>query len=541
MRNWFRFLALFAALAMTLMLSGAAFAEITPDSNYFDEDGNMILPLVDEEVTFRVLWRKQTADVGSIEDKVILQQAMEATGIKLEIEEVSDAGWNEKLAVIFASGDLPDLICGEIPNLINFTDQCVDVTDLLNTYAPYMANFYFNEYPAVAKAEMLEGRMYSMPEVRVNNIYYFNGWEINTRWLENVGMEAPTTTDELYEVLKAFKEQDANGNGDPNDEIPFSFVGVLDSTCLNDGILTMMNMFGMVNDGVNNVDQYIMVEDGQVIFAPADQRFYDMLVYLNKLYSEGLMDVDGFVQTLSDCYAKCSADQVGFRTHGGLITEAFGPDVSNDITFIAPPASEYGAKIKRSNPPAELTLHVYTITTACEHPELLVLFQEYCNSTAENRWLSLFGPEGGAWVYNEDGQIINQTDYEGKPYVNVQQARATLAPNYRLATIIPAEEEGQRLYTGGSLLYNTTHKIMYGPEGGVSYEETFPRGNDTAENAEERAEMFTEIDSYMQTFVAESIMNGIDEEKWQRHLSACDTLGVDEYVEGFQELYEALK
>lgn len=45
----------------------------------------------------------------------------------------------------------------------------------------------------------------------------------------------------------------------------------------------------------------------------------------------------------------------------------------------------------------------------------------------------------------------------------------------------------------------------------------------------------------MQTFVAESIMNGIDEEKWQRHLSACDTLGVDEYVEGFQELYEALK
>ena len=33
MRNWFRFLALFAALAMTLQLSGAAFAEITPDSN----------------------------------------------------------------------------------------------------------------------------------------------------------------------------------------------------------------------------------------------------------------------------------------------------------------------------------------------------------------------------------------------------------------------------------------------------------------------------------------------------------------------------
>ena len=33
-------------------------------------------------------------------------------------------------------------------------------------------------------------------------------------------MDYPTNVDELYEVLKAFKEQDANGNGDPNDEIP---------------------------------------------------------------------------------------------------------------------------------------------------------------------------------------------------------------------------------------------------------------------------------------------------------------------------------
>ena len=32
----------------------------------------------------------------------------------------------------------------------------------------------------------------------------------------------PTTTEELREVLRAFKEQDANGNGDPNDEIPLS-------------------------------------------------------------------------------------------------------------------------------------------------------------------------------------------------------------------------------------------------------------------------------------------------------------------------------
>lgn len=540
MKKWFPVL-IAVLIACTGLASAFAEVEITPDPKYFDDNGNMILPLVDEETTFRVFWRKQTSDVGTIQDKVILQKAMEETGIKLVIEEISDAGWNEKMAVVFASGNLPDLICGDIPNLINFTDQCTDVTDLLPTYAPFMADFYFNKYPAVAKAEAFEGRMFSMPEVRVNNLYYFNGWEINKRWIDNLGLQTPSTPDELYEVLKAFKEKDANGNGDSNDEIPFTFVGVMDTTCPNDGLLTMMNMFGMVNDGVNNLEQYIMVENGKVIFTAADQRFYDMLVFLNKLYREGLMDVDGFVQTVNEAYAKTAADKVGFRTHGGLVTEAWGGDMAANVEYILPPASEYGAKIRRSDPPAEMRLHTYTITTACKHPELLVLFAEYCNSTAENRWLSLFGPEGGAWKYNEDGKIINQTDFTGKPYTTVAQARATLAPNYRFPTIILEEEEGKRLYTGNSLYYNTTHKEMYGPEGGVSYEETFPRGNDTAENSEIRNELFTEINNYMQTFVAESVMNGIDEAGWQKHLKALQTLDTDSYVRGFQELYETLR
>ena len=38
-------------------------------------------------------------------------------------------------------------------------------------------------------------------------------------------MKMPTTWDELYDVLVAFKEKDANGNGDPNDEIPMDWPG----------------------------------------------------------------------------------------------------------------------------------------------------------------------------------------------------------------------------------------------------------------------------------------------------------------------------
>ena len=45
---------------------------------------------------------------------------------------------------------------------------------------------------------------------------------INQAWLDAVGKELPTTLDEYTEVLRAFKEQDPNGNGQA-DEIPYCF------------------------------------------------------------------------------------------------------------------------------------------------------------------------------------------------------------------------------------------------------------------------------------------------------------------------------
>lgn len=524
------------ALAETPAASAAA-----PDSKYFDANGNMILPLVDEPVTFRVMWCKQAQDKGGIDDKAILTQAFKDTNIRWEIEEVPEQAWAEKVAVVFASNDLPDLFCGRIDNLINFTDQCVDVTDLLPQYAPYMADFYFNKYPAIYGAEAFEGRMYSMPQVRVNNIRYFGGWEINTAWLKRVGMEIPQTLDEFYQVLNAFKEQDANGNGDPNDEIPYSFVKLSKVNGVGErNALHWMNAFGMINDGANQSEHYIMVEDGEVIFTPVDQRFRAMLEYLNKLYSEGLVDKDSFVQEVTDQYAKASGDKVGFATCGGLITELWGETVSKDIEYMLPPLSEYGRALKQNDPPAELNLHVYTITKACEHPELLLLFQEYCNRTFENRVLSLFGPEGGAWVWNEDKQMVNNSDFTGKPYSTVQQARATLAPNYRMASIMEEGDEGRRKYTGLSLKYNESHKVFYGPEGGAAYDECFPLGNDTAENTALRAEMFAEIDPYIQNFVADCIMNGLDDAKWSQHLATCEKLNIGDFVAGYQDLYDRL-
>lgn len=507
---------------------------------FFDADGNMKLPLTTEPVNYKIMWRKDPMDKGGLTDKTILDSAFNDTGLTWDVEEVSNTGWDEKVSVVFASNDLPDAFAGEIKNLINFTDQCVDITDMLPEYAPTFAKFLYEEYPAAARAEAFGGRLYSMPGIRINNLYPDVFWMINQEWLDNVGKEIPKTTDELYEVLKAFKEQDANGNGIMDDELPVSFVKY-NATDMVRGILTMMSSFGLVNDGANKAYHYIMVENGKVIFTPTDQRFYDMLVYMNKLYAEGLIDKDSFVQEKVDRYAKGSANRIGFMPGGGLLTEDFGGEEhANNVVYMQPPSSSYPAVIKQSDPPAEMTLHSFTITQKCEKPELLLLMAEYCNNTPEKRFESRFGPEGAAWEVGESGKFINTTDFTGKPYTNRSEAISTTSPFGRFPYIIYYEEETQREYLGFSELYNTAKETIYGPDGGVAYKECFPIGNDTLENTAKRSEMFAEIDTYMQNFVAESIMNGIDESKWSSHLSSCERLNIEEFVADYQRLYEEL-
>ena len=56
-----------------------------------------------------------------------------------------------------------------------------------------------------------------------------------------------------------------------------------------------------------------------------------------------------------------------------------------------------------------------------------------------------------------------------------------------------------------------------------------PNGLDNAENTQRKSLLLTDIDTYLEKFIADSIMNGIDESKWQAHLDTLKDLKVEEY------------
>jgi putative aldouronate transport system substrate-binding protein len=222
--------------------------------------------------------------VTSYADQIMWKEIMKRTNITVKWETTAAPGaddFKQQLGLIMASGKIPDLI-GHIDPLL--ADQygrqgaLQPLEDLIKKNAPNLQKI-LDSTPAVkGQITSLDGHIYFFPRLLLDpRTQAFAGYMIRGDWLQKVGMKAPDTTEELYQVLKAFKEKDPNGNGKA-DEIPFT-----------DNPNPIIWAFGVGSRGPNSTDDFF-IEDGKIKYGPTDPRYKDALQYLNKLYSEGLLD-----------------------------------------------------------------------------------------------------------------------------------------------------------------------------------------------------------------------------------------------------------
>lgn len=269
-----------------------------------------------------------------------LQEAQERAGVEIEWQEVS-ADWGQKKGALLAGGDVPDLIIG--PNAITDADYAQfpglfeDLTPLLDTNAPNIKKMFEEKPETKAISTQLDGKIYGLPK-------YQRFWPetttrqfINKQWLDNLGLQEPTNWDELYDVLLAFKEQDANGNGDANDEIPMDF-----APSGTGGFGPFMPTVLLGSQGITLTDtsgQGYFVEDGKVKNFFVDERYKDLVAFLHKCYAAGLINKEVFTQdyTKYQSVARGSGDTaaVGF-TWGWEVTDRFGNALAPQYESIAP-------------------------------------------------------------------------------------------------------------------------------------------------------------------------------------------------------------
>jgi putative aldouronate transport system substrate-binding protein len=149
-----------------------------------------------------------------------------------------------------------------------------------------------------------DGHIYSIPYVLEAPQVAYQPW-INTRWLKNLGLSMPKTTAEFEAVLKAFKSRDANGNGNVNDEIPFSG----DPNNMHLGELA--GWFGMSVASARDANEGLTMVNGKLTFGANSDQYKAAIKYLASLNAQGLIDPELFTQDKEQWKAKGAQDRYG--------------------------------------------------------------------------------------------------------------------------------------------------------------------------------------------------------------------------------------
>jgi putative aldouronate transport system substrate-binding protein len=319
------------------------------------------------------------------------QRWYEETGITVEWEVVR-SDWDSRKNLVLSSNDLPDTFWGNrtlnIKDVANNRPQFVELNDFIED-STYVARM-FEEEPALrGLVTFPDGGIYSLPHRMPLRPDTFQGNYINKTWLDALGLDMPTTVEEYVDVLRAFRDEDPNGNGIA-DEIPWSFAG----TGTSFGVWWFFGAYGMSN---NVFDRFALI-DGEPVFIPATDNYREAISDLRDIYAEGLIDEEIFITGDWSIWLPKSQQTdptimgvAGMWTINTLMGNA---NAENYVTMPPLRKEGYGDPIFPSNPVLLRSNPVtWVMTTAAENQEAAFRFIDHVYNPRESVQL-YFGSYG---------------------------------------------------------------------------------------------------------------------------------------------------
>ena len=512
-------------------------------------------PIVEEPITLDILMLGH-AIVEEFPTNTFTQWYSERTGINLDFDIAPPNEDREVLNLTIASGDLPDIIVGFTVNpstLALFGPQglFLPLSDLIEEHGHFIHDVFETSPQVRPLITSPDGEIYGLPQVNecYHCFYAQRAW-INSDWLDNVGMGVPQTTDELFDVLTAFKEQDANGNGDPNDEIPLAAATTGWNTNI-DGFL--MNPFVFSEFKGNN--QYFDMNDGVISTTVTSEGYRDGLRYLNKLFSAGLFGEESFTQPAGQ--VKQQVEGGDESTIGVVLAGAHSvfSNIGGDrwLKYVAIPSLE-GPMGVRQAPfnPWGVGSGQCVINSQTEHP---VAAFKWCDGLydRETTLRSVFGVpqweaeavgEDGQWRWAEEGEPALGPEFDSiwrrlSTFGTLQNVHwAQRGPSYRPNHLRLGEVRRDDAAGLEVVLYEQT-KANYEPYARDIADVIPPLAFTTAQAAEV-TELRLGITDFMAQKTAEFALGRTDlDADWDNFVATLDALGVNRIVEIYQAAYDA--
>ena len=481
----------------------------------------------------------------------VIDEYANRLGIRLDCD-FYETDWETQLTLKVAGDELPDMLIGCSMNVSDVNEWGGEGYFLdLSQYMDLMPNLkaYFDQYPELeAYCTTSDGHIYGLPKLKVDMTDRLTRSFINKQWLDNLGLSMPTSIDEYYDVLVAFKEQDANGNGDPDDEIPLLFTS--DSGGYTALEKTLLDAYGIFTTDPNYVLQ--ADESGKVELANINDTYKEYLKFMHRLYAEGLMEQEAFTITGDEITTKQQGDVYGSFGCGSAPFVMANKDISYDANWMALSgmSSELHPKREASIASPVQNSILVAVNGNTEYPEALARFIDY--------------------FYTEEGMLSATKGYDGVTFDMVQDdLLGTEVPEMRIPDGYTSGEEFR--YKGAILnealnlveknidrqaMFESDREVLEKPEfvekygwaarvidafksDDVTGVEAYPVVSYTSDEVEERGAVYKDITTYLKQARAQFITGELDLDKdWDTYVNTLNQMNLGRLLEIEQAAYD---
>lgn len=502
-------------LALCLLLSSTAVGEVLGE-----------YPVTTEPITLTAWGILPTSATNTFNENTALLEMEKITGVHIEYESVTSNGSSEKRALML-SGDLPDIIFrGALSDTqlseLAISGQIIPLDDLVKEYAPNLCAL-FNRIENLETCMTAEdGHIYALGQV--NPISITAHYVINQKWLDKLQLEVPTTLDEFYNVLTAFKQQDANNDGNADNEIPFSVSGL-------NNLYPLMSAFDIFPAASNGM--YVYPGESEVKFAFIQDGYKAAMKYFAKLYKEGLLDAEFLAQDGSTLKTKGTANTVGVLRVNGAFQQV-GNELHFDYQGMAPLEDSQGNRYTIAQTPS--TGNQFVITANCKYPEAAIRWADYFYSQ-EGTNLAWMGVENVTWHWIDE----NTWDWMTPEGISTSEWRHNNAiqggTGYPAAhpSLFPSDMWSKQNNAIECSL-DTEQFRLPNTRCGVS---VFPPVKISAETRETISFVMTDVIAYVQTMTADFITGLTDiDAAWDEYVQTIKDMGIDSMIELYQGIYD---
>ena len=550
-----RIVAVAAAATMVVGSVAPVYAKKKDKEVKLTEAGTYPIVPEGEELTL-TCFTMTMPNVENFETNDFTKYLEDLTGVHIEWVTAGRDDWQEKLNMMLSSGDYPDMLLGLSPDLAKFGVKeqiIVPMDEYINE--ENMPNYMKLYGDRLDLSRETDGQIYSL--IAENDCYhcsYGRKMWINTKHLEEMGVEMPTTTDEFLEVCKKFKEYKPDGIAVLGSAPGQGWYSEFENFLLGSFILPPSTSYTL-----DRRDKTAVTWDGEIVCVAQDDRYREFLKYANTLYNEGALYDGDFTQTeeqMKSIINQDGAPVLAFTTGtiSNCIDVTSNPDLYAQYEAMSPLKGPDGTQLTTYFKYLSINDGNFSITDTCKSPEAALRWADFFYSEIGDLASQYGADEGKDWVLNPEGkfglngepakyEILNKYSAETQNH-DWQDLGIRVAPaEYRLGSAVEQDVDVKGPDGLEKLLYDATEQ-KYAPYGQTEENsdlDVLPKLKLTSEETSSISTVAVEIEKLIDEASTAYIVgtrNINDDKDWDSFKDALDKAGLKDLLEVYQTAYD---